>query len=348
MPVTIRDIARHLNLSIAAVSRALDGYPDISAETRARVLQAAQELGYAPNHAARQLRRHRTEVLGFVLPSSAAHFSEQFFSEFITRMAEETTLHGFDLLIAAAEPGSPAEQRIYQSWVQGHKVDGIVINRLRENDWRLDFLHHHRLPFAAVEGALDHGNHPQVSVDSAAGLQILAAHFASQGYENIGYIGGPADLKINQSRLMGLMNGLEENHLIYHPDWTVECDMTSQGGYLAAHELLPNLPTPAAVACFNDETAIGVLHAAHELKRQIGPELGVAGFGGIDDALHSQPPLTTLKISISALAHEIVHLLITLVNSGTLPAQKPVILPKLEVRASTLRTGASEDSKILL
>ncbi len=345
MAVTIRDIAHHLNLSIAAVSRALDGYPDISAETRERVLKAARELGYVPNHAARQLRRNRTEVLGFVLPSSAVHFSEQFFSEFITRMGEETTLHGFDLLIAAAEPGSPSEQRIYQNWVQGHKVDGIVINRLRENDWRLEFLLSNRLPFAAVEGALEDGRHPHVGVDSAAGFQNLVAHLAGQGYANIAYLGGPAGLKINQNRLVGLQAGLAGQNLPYHPEWTRECDMTSQGGYLAALELLPQLPDPAAVVCFNDETAIGVLHAAHELKRQIGPQVGVAGFGGIDDALHSQPPLTTLEISISDLAREIVSLLITLVNSGTLPTQPPVIVPTLRVRSSTRRSAAIQETE---
>src|SRR4030042_5247172 len=100
MTVTIREIAKNLNLSIGAVSRALDGYSDISEETRLRVIQAAREMGYVPNRAARQLRRKKADAVGYILPANTPRFTDPFFSEFIAVLGDETAQHPFDLLIS--------------------------------------------------------------------------------------------------------------------------------------------------------------------------------------------------------------------------------------------------------
>ena len=113
MPVTIRDVARHLNLSITTVSRALDGYDHVSEETRQRVIEAARELGYSPNRAARQLRRQRADTIGYILPSSAPRFSDPFFSKFIAGMADEAAQSSYDLLVSAAPAVQESEQQAY-------------------------------------------------------------------------------------------------------------------------------------------------------------------------------------------------------------------------------------------
>ena len=107
MPVTIRDIAKKLNLSIAAVSRAMDGYPDISEETRQRVMETAHQMGYVPNRAARQLRRQKADAIGYILPSETPRFADPFFSEFLSGLGDETALHPFDL----ARLDRPARRR---------------------------------------------------------------------------------------------------------------------------------------------------------------------------------------------------------------------------------------------
>lgn len=139
-PVTIRDVAKRLNLSITTVSRALDGYDDVSEETRQRVIKAAQEMGYAPNQAARQLRRQRTDTIGYILPADKPLFADPFFAEFLAGLGDEAAAYNFDLLVASAPPDTEAEHQAYQRWVHGHKVDGLVINRLRLHDWRVQYL----------------------------------------------------------------------------------------------------------------------------------------------------------------------------------------------------------------
>ena len=114
MSVTIRDVAEKLGLSITTVSRALDGYPDVAIATREKVIQTASEMGYVPNRAARQLRRKKSDTIGFILPANNPHFSDPFFSEFIAGIGDEISLNGLDLLVSSATAGEEAEKRIFE------------------------------------------------------------------------------------------------------------------------------------------------------------------------------------------------------------------------------------------
>jgi len=122
MPVQLRDVAKRLKLSITTVSRALDGYDDVAATTRARVLRAAREMEYVPSRAARQLRRNRSEVIGYVLPASAGHFADSFFSEFIAGLGDGAATRGFDLLVSTAAADSVIEKRNYTRWIRSRLV----------------------------------------------------------------------------------------------------------------------------------------------------------------------------------------------------------------------------------
>src|SRR3990172_185051 len=137
MPVTIHDVAKRLKLSIPTVSRALDGYDDVAEETRERVVRVAREMGYVPSRAARQLRRKRAEAIGFMMPTSKPRFTDPFFSEFIAGLGDEAASRHFDLLISLAPPDDEAERIAYQRWIQSRRVDGIVLARMRLDDWRV-------------------------------------------------------------------------------------------------------------------------------------------------------------------------------------------------------------------
>ena len=116
MPVTIRDLAKKLNLSITTVSRALDGYADVSAETRQRVIQAAEEMGYQPSYIARNLRKRRSGSIGYILPTALPQFSDPFYTGFLTGLCDESATRRIDLLVASAPPGTRQEQEQYRRW----------------------------------------------------------------------------------------------------------------------------------------------------------------------------------------------------------------------------------------
>ncbi len=335
MPVTIRDIARKLNLSIGAVSRAMDGYPDISEETRQRVVETARAMGYVPNRAARQLRRQKADAIGYVLPSNFPRFADPFFTEFVAGLGDETARHPFDLTISIAPPGEEAEKRIYQNWVQGRKVDGFILTHLRRQDWRLDYLHEHGISFAALESLPDVRYFPRVDVDRQAGIVALVAHLAAGGFKRIACIGGPPELQIQASQLIGFTKGLQEAGLTHFPELVVNSDLTSSGGYLATKRLLSIPDPPDAIVCINDETAFGALHALRELGVQIGKDVGVAGFDGVAISAHSDPPLTTLDIPVYEIAIQLVKLLAAELEKQANSETYVNYIPRLLKRLST-------------
>ena len=150
MPITIRDIAKKLNLSIAAVSRALDGYPDISEETRQRVIDAAREMGYVPNRAARQLRRQKSDAIGYILSSDTPRlpflFSRNSFPAWAMSLPCTPSTCSSPLLLRAQKRNklstTPGRNR--------RKVDGFILDQIRTQDWRVRFLTEHSIPYRWV------------------------------------------------------------------------------------------------------------------------------------------------------------------------------------------------------
>jgi LacI family transcriptional regulator len=337
MPTTIRDIAKILNLSVGAVSRALDGYPDISEETRQRVIQAAREMGYYPNRAARQLRRQKADAIGYILPAETPRFADPFFSEFVGGLGDETACYPFDLLISIASPAEESEQTLYQSWVQGRKADGFILTHLHLHDWRVQYLLSQGVPLAALEDSSDGFDFPCVAVDRKSGVVALMDHLIGRGYKRIAYIGGPPDLKIQADHLAGYLEGQRKIDRDYEPDLIIESNLTSNGGYQTTKRLLSIPDPPDAIICINDETAFGVLHAAHEKGLLVGQDLGVAGFDGVQVSGHSEPPLTTLDIPVYDIARQLVKMLQAEMNNQPLPDRRVLLQPKLLVRESTGR-----------
>ena len=335
MPITIRDIAKKLNLSIAAVSRALDGYDDISEETRLRVVQTAQKMGYVPNRAARQLRRQKADAIGYVLPSPTPRFADPFFTEFLAGLGDEMARHPFDLIISIAPPGKEAEKRIYQNWVQGRKVDGFILTHLRMQDWRMEYLSRQRVPFSALESLPDKQPFRRVNVDRQAGMVELVVHLHQLGFRRIGYIGGPDELQIQASQFAGYRQGLEKTGQLFFADLVITGDLTSSSGYLAARQLLSLPAPPDAMVCINDETAFGVMHALREENIQIGVDVAVTGFDGVAASAYSDPPLTTLDIPVYDIAVQLVSLLSDELEQKGRGDRQVVITPRLLKRNST-------------
>ncbi len=335
MPVTIRDVAKKLNISITTVSRALDGYNDVAEETRQNIIRVASEMGYVPNRAARQLRRRRTDTIGYILPAMPPRFNEPFYTEFIAGLGDEAALHNFDLLITTASPGEEAEKIVYHRWVQGRKVDGLVLNRIRLTDWRIQFLHQSGIPFVTLECSLDMADYACIEVDSRAGFQALLSHLVGQGHRRIAYIGSDTDLKLQADRFAGYQDGLAAAGIAFDSTIVKGGNMTREGGQEASIELLSLANRPTAIVCVNDLTAIGALDAADKLGLSVGKSLAIAGFDGIEESAHTHPPLTTLTQPLYEIARRLVKMLIDQITGEPLEEQHVCIQPKLVVRAST-------------
>lgn len=333
MPTTIRDVAKKLNLSIYTVSRALDGYDDVADKTRQLVIETAGEMGYAPNRAARQLRRQKTETMGFIIPSIAKRFNEPFFTEFISGLGEELSATDFDLLVSNATTDE-GERKLYHRWTNSHKVDGFILNRIRRHDWRVTYLHKLNIPFVGLGKSQDGIRYPCVRIDAAEQYLNLIKHILNNGFSQFAFISGPPDLINHIERLRWIKSALKKCELELDPGHIVSTDMTSTGGYEAASALLSTSNPPDSFLCVNDQIAFGVLHAAHEQGLEVGKHLAVSGFDGIRDSDHTEPALTTLAIPVAEVARQLVQMLLKITSHQPLDEEEIIIKPELRIRAS--------------
>lgn len=334
MPTTIRDVAKKLNVSIYTVSRALDGYDDVADQTRELVIKTASKMGYAPNRAARQLRLQKAETIGFILPAISKRFNEPFFTEFISGVGEELSGKNFDLLISNATTDD-AERKLYQRWVNSHKVDGFILSRIRKSDWRVNYLSEWGIPFVGLGNSHDAIKYPYIQIDAANAYLELVQHIQANGFSRFAFVGGPNDLINQMDRLRWFKSALKKCGLDIDRKKIIPTDMSSTGGYEAAQILFSNPPRPDAILCVNDETAIGVLHAAHEQGLTVGKDVAVAGFDGVQDSRHTDPALTTLVIPMAEITQQLVAMLLKNLNIPSIDAREVVIEPELLIRAST-------------
>ncbi len=333
--VRIRDVAKKLNLSITTVSRALDGYDDVAERTRQLVIRAAQEMGYTPNRAARQLRRKHAETIGYIMPSPKPVFSDAFLSEFVSGLGDEAALHNYDMLIAVAKPDSSEERAAYQRWVQSGKVDGLVLNRIRLNDWRVQYLTEQKIPFVCLERSMDPFEFFGVEMDSYSAFLDLTNYLVGLGHRRIAYIGGGVDLKIEHDRSAGYLAGLTAAGIPISPELIVQGDLTAEGGYRAADQLLTLVNAPTAIMCINDPTAIGAIHAAHDLGLYVGNDVAISGFDGVADAAHMLPPLTTVEQTVYSVARLLAKILFAQLVGCEFSEKQIKMRPRLIIRSST-------------
>jgi LacI family transcriptional regulator len=336
MAISIRDVAKKINLSITTVSRALDGYDDVSEETRNKVLRTAAEMGYIPNRAARQLRRKRTDTIGYILPAYSPRFADPFYSEFIIGIADGTSSEGFDLLVSTAGPSELLEKETYQKWLQGRKVDGFIINRVRSFDWRIQFLCQNHFPFISLGKSLDPFDYSYVEIDNQGSFKQLTQHLIDLGHRRIAYIGGPSELMIEVERHAGYLEALRQADVESDPKIIAQGDLSQTSGYQTALDFLSLSMPPTAISCINDRTAIGAIHAAHERRLTVGKDVAIAGFDGIEESSHTLPPLTTINQPVYQIARQMIGILLSVINNETGSNQVVKFETELIERASTI------------
>ena len=337
LPVTIRDVATKLDLSVTTVSRALAGYDDVASATRDLVIETANEMGYVPQHAARQLRRQRTETIGLIFPTSGSRFSDPFFSEFIAGIGDETSRRSYDLLVSVAPPGE-AEERAYHLWTNSRRVDGFILVRTRVDDWRISYLTKENFPFTSFGRSKTLETSPHIGVDGCSGVKDLVKHIVDQGHRRIAFIGASEELTLVGDRLEGYQAGLEEAHIAYDPDLVLKGDLTRVGGYEATKILIERSPSPTAIIGVNDLTALGAIHAAQEDGLLVGKDLAIAGFDGTVAGEHAHPALTTVYQPVYEIGRQVSAMLIDLIENQAGSELESLIRPRLIVRDSTLNS----------
>jgi LacI family transcriptional regulator len=306
--VTVRrmDVARLAGTSPAVVSYVLNGGPrPVSAQTRARVLAAVEQLGYRPNGIARSLRMSRTMTLGLVIPDNA----NPFFAELARAIEEESFAQGYTLLIGNAAENDE-RQTAYVRTFLARQVDGLFIVPAHGTAGFLGELDRARTPWICLDRQVPGAAAPGVLVDNRGGAYTATRHLLDHGRRRIACIGGPEDVMPATDRVSGWRDALDEEGISRRAMSVTHSSFGRRGGYGAARELLAGPERPDAIFVASDEQAVGVLRAIAEARLRCPDDVAVASFDGIPGAAYTTPALTTMAQPFAALGRAAVaHLL---------------------------------------
>ena len=324
---TIKDVARLANVSVATVSRALNGRENVAEAVRKRVLGIAEELDYSPHHAARCLSHGRTHTVGVVLPDLPC----EFFARLMCGIDAVARERGLQLLVSGHHRSMESQAAALR--VMRGRVDGVLaISPYAGRDVATARLPR-SLPVLLLDSDPTAGGAGGLSIDNHAGALLLMRHLVGCGYKRIAFISGRRPHFNAEERLRGYLDALAEL-LPRATPWVVEGDFDVQSGYQAGEALLASAQRPDAVFAANDMMALGCMFAFQRAGLQVPGDIGVAGFNDIPIAGHASPPLTTVRLDIAAMGAEAFAMLLDHMGERREPERR-VLQPQLVVREST-------------
>jgi LacI family transcriptional regulator len=335
MAVTIKDIAKAAKVSIATVSRALNGSDSVIPNTRRHVCAVAARLGYIPHEGARSLSSRRTNCIGAVLPDL---FGE-FFSELIRGIDRVARAHNLHLLLSCSH-GDAAEVGAALRAMRG-RVDGLIVMSPHVDSEVLAKNIHHGMPTVLVNTRDGGERYSTLTVDNYGGACAMVRHLVGRGHRRIAMIAGPEANFEARERLAGYTDTLRELLPKARPQ-VVRGDFSEESGYRAGRQLLSMSERPEAVFASNDMMAIGCMFALNEGGLAVPGDIALAGFDDIPIARYVSPPLTTVRVRIAELGElALERLVLAIGEAGNDKHSIQTLRTELVVRSSCGRSQAT-------
>jgi len=302
---------------------------EIRPETRAQILQIAEEMNYRPSSIARGLATQRTGTLGLVVPDVA----NPFFAEVARGAEHEAYAEGYNVFLCNTDEDPGREVAVLRS-LEERRVDGVVLcsSRLDDDTLRASLTRHASV--VLVNRQIHSNDFGCVLIDDAEGGRAITKHLLDTGHHAIGFLSGPPASRSGQKRVDGYLAIMAANVAPYDPGWIRACPPTVEGGRAVANTLLSAHPEISALFCYNDLVAIGAFQACRDLALAIPDDLAIAGFDDIPLAALVTPPLTTCHVSRYAMGVQAMRMLLDRINGCTTECQQIVVQPELIIRAS--------------
>jgi LacI family transcriptional regulator len=331
MAVTIKDVAKAANVSVASVSRALNGSSSVTEETRKLVLETARTLRYVPHSGARSLSTSRTNTIGVVLPDLYG----EFFSELIRGIDVAARRRGLHLLVSSSH-GDAAEAGAALRAMSG-RVDGLIVMSPHVDAGFLAANLPDTLPIVLLN-THDAGHQcSSLAIDNYGGASAMVQHLVEMGHRRLVMITGPANNFESEERLRGFRETVARLVPDHDPNDLVVLhgDFSEESGYRAGHQLQALKRLPDAVFAANDMMAIGCLFALGEAGLRVPRDIALAGFDDIPTARFVTPPLTTVRVRISEMGSRALETLAFQVeNPAGTKRSNQVLQTELVVRRS--------------
>ena len=338
--VTINDLARELGIAKGTVSRALNGYPDISDATRLRVARAAERMGYRPMAQAQAIRTGLSRALGLVLNAGPGNAHKPFLTDFIDGISRAASEEAWSLTVATAVDEED-EVATMARLVEERKVDGFILPRTKIVDARIDLLRRLEVPFVLYGRTGDPTGCAWFDISGEDAMRDGALRLAGQGHCRIGFINGLTVYNYATLRLGGYREGLAQAGLAFDPVLVREGATTMTSGEALGAELLDLDAPPTAIVCALDLAALGVYRAAEARGLVIGRDLSVLSYDGIPEAATASPPLTTYAVDTRAAGSRLAKMLFALIRGADPETLRETVPAHLIARGSDSRAGTT-------
>ncbi|HBF32230.1 LacI family DNA-binding transcriptional regulator [Rhizobium sp.] len=308
----IHQLAKHLDISIGTVSRALNGRPDVNPETRKRVLEAAEELGYVANQSGRSLRKGSTNVVGLMIESSQESIenSDNFFSGLTGGLQAVFARHNLDLIMLPC-PQDEDPLEYLRRMVARQLVDAMIISATQRVDKRIDLLIKAKVPFVALGRSTSGGSHIWMDLDFEGVVNSAVDRLVAHGHRKIAVTAPTNDINLGHIFVDGYRAALARHGLPFDPDLVVRASSTESGGYDAAESLLALPSRPTAIILIYEMMAIGVYKRLMDAGIFPGRDIAVIGFREAPRAKFLQPALTCYRLCLHGLGMELAETLLS-------------------------------------
>jgi len=330
MATTLADIARALGVSKMTVSRAINNHPEISPETRARILDAAQRMNYRPNQFARALTTNRSYLLAVVVPD----LMHSYFAEICRGVEIVAKPLGYQNLICSTDEDAVNEESEIEALLP--RTDGLILASAASPTETKFYrrIIRERAKIVLIDRQLEGIKCPAVTTDDVKVGELATGHLLNLGHRRVGHLKGTV-ASTAALRFEGYKKALAKHHVSFDADLVRDCGFTERDGYEASRAWLHQGDLPSAIFAANDPAAIGAMSAITEAGLRIPDDIAMVGGGNIHYGDMLRVPLTTVAWSTAEMGQSAARLLIDLVEGkrGTRD-QHVIVEPELVVRAS--------------
>jgi Transcriptional regulators len=335
--VNLKQLAELLGLSQTTVSRALNGYPEVSRATRERVLKAAEETGYRPNAAARRLATGRAGSIGLVMPAAPDYYADIHFAEFLSGLGEEAARQDFHFVLMPKKPG---EEEDALRWLAASgSVDGVYLAYMQEKDPRIPLMHSLKMPFLIHGRSIGmNEDYPFLDVDNEAAFRDATNLLLELGHRRLALLNGPAGLDFTIRRRKGAEAAMAAKGLALDPAQVHHTAMTDEFGFRGMRQLLEQETPPTAVLCASTVLALGAIRAVNQAGLRLGRDISLIAHDDVLPLLKPEDfsvPLTTTRSSLRAAGVRIGQRLIDRIKGIETGPEQELWKAELIVRSST-------------
>ena len=328
--VTMREVAERAGVSVTTVSHVINNSRPVNPQTRFRVEEAMQALGYQPNVLARSLRKGVTHTIGIILPDNI----NPYFAEVVRGIEDASFEQGYSVILCNSD-NDLAKENHYTTVLVEKQVDGIIFVAAGLSAENINALQARGFPLVLVDRQVPDVNVNTVLADNQHGGWLATNHLIELNHKVIGIIAGPKGVRLSSERINGYRQAMESANLCVDDELIVEGDFQYQSGYKGARKLYDQCPSITAIFACNDLMAIGAYRFAHEKNLKIPEQLSVVGFDDISLAAYTNPPLTTIHQSKHQMGSKAAELLMTRIAEQDLELHQEILETKLVVRGST-------------